>query len=45
MKQYRFWTTVVVDGAKQRREFVFTAATWTQARRMMSAEIKREVTA
>lgn len=45
MKQYRFWTTVTIMDVKQRREFVFTAATWTQARRMMSAEMKREVVA
>lgn len=45
MQQYRFWTTVVINGAKQRREFVLTAATWTQARRMMNAEMKREVVA
>lgn len=45
MQQYRFWTTVTIMGVKQRKEFVLTAATWTQARRMMNAEIKREVMA
>ena len=45
MKEYRFWTTVVINGVKQRREFVFTAPTWTQARRMMSAEMKQPLTA
>jgi len=41
MQQYRFWATVTVDGAKQRREFVFIAASWTDARRMMSAAMRQ----
>jgi hypothetical protein len=40
MQQYRFWTTVTVNGAKQRREFVLTAENWTAARRMMSEAMK-----
>ena len=45
MKQYRFWATVMVNGTKQRKEFVFTANTWTEARRMMSAALKQPATA
>ena len=45
MQQYRFWATVTVNGAKQRKEFVFTARNWTEARRMMSAAMKPPVTA
>jgi DTW domain-containing protein YfiP len=45
MQQYRFWATVTVAGTKQRREFVFTAASWTEARRMMSAAMKQPIPA
>ena len=45
MKQHRFWTTVTVAGVKQRREFVFTAANWTDARRMMSEAMRQATTA
>jgi len=41
MQQYRFWATVTVNGTKQRKEFVFTANTWTEARRQMSEELKK----
>jgi hypothetical protein len=41
MQQYRFCTTVTVAGVKQRREFVFTAANWTDARKQMSEEMKK----
>ena len=40
MQQYRFWATVMIDGVKQRKEFVFTASGWTAARKMMSDAMK-----
>jgi hypothetical protein len=45
MNQYRFWTTITVNGVKQRREFVFTAASWTTARQMLSAAMKESASA
>ena len=41
MQQYRFWATVTINGTKQRKEFVFSANSWTQARRQMSEELKK----
>jgi len=41
MKQFTFWLPVVNSaGAKESIEFTFLAATWTQARKMMSDAIK-----
>jgi hypothetical protein len=45
MKQFKFWGTVLIDGVPQRKEFVFTAASWTEARRMMSVAMKQFDTA
>ena len=45
MQQYRFWATVTVNGVKQRREFVFSASNWTEARRMMSAAMRQSMPA
>jgi hypothetical protein len=45
MQEYRFWANVSVNGLKQRREFVFTAASWTEARRMMSAAMRQPIPA
>jgi hypothetical protein len=40
MKTYKFYRWVVENGARVYKEFAFTAATWTQARRMMSDTIR-----
>jgi hypothetical protein len=40
MQQYRFWTVINVNGVKERREFVFSATNWTDARKMMSDAMK-----
>lgn len=42
MKQFKFWFPVVNEsGTTEPREFVFTAAGWTQARKMMSDAVKQ----
>jgi hypothetical protein len=40
MEQYRFWITVTVDGVPQRKEYVFDANNWTEARQMLSEAMK-----
>ena len=36
----KFYRWVIENGARVYKEFAFTAATWTQARKMMSDKIR-----
>lgn len=40
MKTYTFRTYITVGGRKEYKEFVFTAYSWTEARKMLSDSIR-----
>ena len=40
MKTFKFYRWVVENGSRIYKEYVFTAASWTEARRMMSDSVK-----